>query len=214
MKLETKEKLLKEYRGLKNPKETTAIKYWYQYKQVHVNIFFDSFDDENPNLSMVLVYDGSYYYTSLNINNTAISKEFLTGIPKGILNQILDFNNTLDDFFKNIEDHIAINKVKYINYEKDRIFSNTVKYSEKTERKDLPFLFGLRKVPMSNKMFRTLIETMSIDINILRKIQQHQMTIVRTSDPKKRKKLTVVLNEVFKKSKSTQTAVKYSQLES
>lgn len=197
MKIETKEKLLEEYRSLKFPKETTAIKYWYHYNQINVNIFFDSFDDENPNLSMVLVYDKSYYYTSLNINNTSISKEFLVEIPKDILEQILDENKKLDTFFKSIEDHIAISKVKYINYENDVIFSNTIKYCQKIKRKDLPFLYGIRKVPMSNEMLNTLNETMSINIKILKKIQEHRMTIVRTSDPKKRKKLTIILDGIL-----------------
>jgi len=191
MKLGTKEKLLEEYSRLKSPKETTAIKYWYQYKCVNVNIFFDAFDGENLSLSMVLVYEKSYYYTSLNINNSRISKEYLVEIPRDILEQILDENNMLDNFFKSIEEHIVLENATFINYNNDKIFSNTLKYYK--NRKDLPFLFGIRKVPMSNKMFNTLSETMSIDKTILKKIQENGITIVRTSDPTKRKKLTIIL---------------------
>lgn len=197
MKLETKEKLLKEYQVLTHPKETTAIKYWFQYQSVNVNIFFDSYDDNNLNLSMVLIYEGSYYYTSLNINNLALTKEYLIEIPNNILKQLLDENNMLNNFFKSIEDHIASNNAKYINYENDIIFSNTIRYCKKNKRKDLPFLFGVRKVPMSNEMFNILNETMSIEYNILKKIQNNKMTIVRTSDPKKRKKITIILNQVL-----------------
>ena len=71
MKPETREKLLEEYQGLTYPKETTAIKYLYQFHQVNVNIFFDAFDSQNLNLSLVLVFQNNYYYTSLNINNTS-----------------------------------------------------------------------------------------------------------------------------------------------
>lgn len=195
MKLETKEKLLEEYSKLNFPKETTAIKYWYQYKLVNVNVFFDSFDENNPNLAIVLAYDKSYYYTSLNIKNTTISKEYLAKIPTNILGQILDENNTLDPFFSNIEEHIALNRAKWINYNDDKIFSNTLKYYK--DRKDLPFLSGIKRVPMSNEMFNTLRQTMGIDKTILKKIQSNGMTMVRTSDPKRRKKLTIILDGVL-----------------
>lgn len=161
MKLETKEKLLEEYGELNFPKKTTAIKYWYQYKSVNINLFFDAFDPDNPNLSIILVYGKNYYYTSLNINSTTISKEYLVEVPTKILGQILDENNMLDAFFESVEKHIVSEKPKYINYKNDTIFTNTLKYYK--NRKDLPFILGIRKVPMSNRMFNTLSETMSID---------------------------------------------------
>jgi len=194
MKFETKEKLLKEYRGLTFPKETTAIKYWFQYKNVNINIFFDAFDKLSPSLSMVLIYNKSYYYTSLNIKNTEISKEYLAEIPPDMLKQILD-NNILDSFFNSIDEHIAKEKAIYINYINDKIFKNTLKYYKK--RNDLPFLSGIRRVPMSDKMFNILSETMGIDRTILQQIQEHGITLIRTSDPNRRKKLTIILDGVL-----------------
>lgn len=199
MKFETKEKLLEEYQGLSYPKETTAIKYWYQYNLVNVNIFFDAFDENNPNLAMVLAYDNSYYYTSLNVKNTTITKEYLAKIPANILEQILDENNMLDSFFANIEEHIISKKSRWINYNNDEIFSRTLSNTlrDSKGRKDLPFLLTLKKTPMSDKMFNTLRETMGIDEEILRKIQEHGRTIVRTDDPTRRKKLTIILDGVI-----------------
>ena len=198
MKLETKEKLLEEYRGLSFPKETTAIKYWYQYNFVNVNIFFDAFDKDNPNLAMVLAYDNSYYYTSLNIKNTSITKEYLAKIPANILEQILDENNMLDSFFNNIEEHIISNKARWINYSNNEIFSRTLRNTlrDSKGRKDLPFLSGIKRVPMSNEMFNTLTQTMGIDKTILEKIQSSGITMVRTSDPTRRKKLTIILDGI------------------
>ncbi|PID47478.1 MAG: hypothetical protein CR967_04580, partial [Proteobacteria bacterium] len=100
MKAKVLHNLLQEYGKLKNPKETTAIKYWYQYNNVHVNVYFDSFDVNNPHLSIVLNFEKSYYYTSLNVKNTAVNKEYLVKIPMNILGKILS-NSKLDDFFNN-----------------------------------------------------------------------------------------------------------------
>jgi hypothetical protein len=198
MKLETKEKLLEEYRGLSFPKETTAIKYWYQYNLVNVNIFFDAFDKDNPNLAMVLAYDNSYYYTSLNIKNTSITKEYLAKIPANILEQILDENNMLNSFFNNIEEHIISKRARWINYSNNEIFSRTLRNTlrDSKGRKDLPFLSGIKRVPMSNEMFNTLTQTMGIDKMILEKIQSSGITMVRTSDPTRRKKLTIILDGI------------------
>ena len=196
MKIETKEKLLKEYGRLNYPRETTAIKYRNQYKQVNINVFFDAFDDNNLSLTLVLSYDKNYYYTSLNINNTKTSKEYLVGIPENILGQILDENNMLDSFFNSIEEHIALNSSTPINYSNDLIFTNTLKYSNKS-RKDLPFLSGTKKRRMTSKTLNMLSETMDIDKTILKKIQERGMTIVRTSDPTRRKQLTVILDGII-----------------
>ena len=130
-------------------KKTTAIKYRSQYKGVNINIFFDAFDSNNLSLAMVLVYGIDYYYSSLNINNTTISKEYLARIPENILEQILDKNYMLDSFFRSIERHILLNNSTPINYNNDKIFSNTLKYCK--SRKDLPFLSGTKKRTMTLK---------------------------------------------------------------
>ena len=72
-----------------------------------------------------------------------------------------------------------------------------IKYCK--NRTDLPFLSGFRKVPMSSKMFNTLRETMGIKKKKLKELQDKGITLVRTADPRRRKKLTVVLESVLKK---------------
>ena len=142
-------------------------------------------------MSMILVYNREYYYTSLNINNSGIRKEYLEKIPPAILNQILDEGHHLNDFFENIERHILESNKIVINYEKDTCFTNTMRYSR--TRKDLPFLQSLRKVRMKDDTLERLLETMGIDRKILEKIQSEGFTIVRTDDIKKRKHLTAVI---------------------
>lgn len=170
----------------------TALKYHFQHNNVDVNIYFDAYDAESPSMSMILCYNNKYYYTSLNVNNTAVRKEYLEEVPSVILNQILDEQNRLDIFFENIEEHILNDDKMVINYKKDICFTNTMKYSR--SRTDLPFLHSLRKVQMSNNMLERLSETMGIKRENLERIQLAGFTIVRTDDPQKRKSLSAIID--------------------
>lgn len=192
MRQEVREYLIEEYNNLEFRRQFTAIKYRFRYNNVDVNIYFDAYDDKAPSMSMILAYDRTYYYTSLNINNTEIRTEYLEKIPFAILNQILDENHHLNSFFEEIEKHILENNKIVINYEKDTCFINTMKYSR--SREDLPFLQSLRKVKMPDDTLERLSETMGIDREILKKIQSEGFTIVRTDDIRKRKHLTAIID--------------------
>lgn len=191
MRQEVRDYLIEEYNNLEFRRQFTAIKYRFRYNNVDVNIYFDAYDDKAPSMSMILAYDRTYYYTSLNINNTEVQTEYLEKIPFAILNQILDENYQLNSFFAEIEKHILENNKIVINYEKDTCFINTMKYSR--SRADLPFLQSLRKVKMPDDTLERLSETMGIDREILKKIQSEGFTIVRTDDIKKRKHLTAII---------------------
>jgi hypothetical protein len=94
-------------------------------------------------------------------------------------------------FFADIEEHILNDDKRVINYERDVCFINTMKYSR--SRTDLPFMFSLRKVKMSNDTLERLSETMGVEREILEKIQSAGFTIVRTDDVNKRKSLTAII---------------------
>lgn len=187
MRKEVKDHLINEYDSLKFKKPFTALKYKFEYNSVEVNVYFDNYDKYAPSMSLILAYNNKYYYTSLNIKNTAIRKEYLEAIHQDILEQILDKNRQLDSFFESIELHILNNKCIPINYNKDHRFTNTIKYSR--GRTDLPFFHFLRRVNMSDDTLEQLAETMGIDRYILKGIQSEGFTIVRTDDVNKRKSL-------------------------
>lgn len=194
MRAKTQQILLEQYSKLNNPKATTAIKYLFHYKKVNVNVYFDAFDKSNLSMCLILNYEKEYYYTSLNINNTKIKTEYLEKIPTNILTEILDENNQLNSFYHSIETHIENEKYKIINYNDDVLFKNTLSFNN--HRKDLPFIRGIRKVPMSDKTFKNLNETMGIDINILKQIRISNMTIVRTDNSDQRKSITIILKDL------------------
>ncbi|WP_077462585.1 hypothetical protein [Rodentibacter caecimuris] len=67
-----KNNLIKKYNSLLKKEKSTTIKYYFIFNDVNVNLYFDAYDNNNPLLSMVLVSDKQYYYTSLNVNNENI----------------------------------------------------------------------------------------------------------------------------------------------
>lgn len=192
----TIDKLEDDYDNLKFKGNESVVKYFYQYNNIHVNVYYDRFDIKLPNLSTILVYKKSYYYTSLNILNPRIKKQYLEDIPQEILSNIL-VNNELDDFFMTMEKNI-INSDKVIgsSYKFDRVFNNTMQFKVKNSRNDLPFLQGLRHGNMSNEAFNRLQVTFGIEKDILRKVKDRGFTFVRTSDISRRKDLTLVLNKI------------------
>lgn len=194
MKKEVKERLINEYDGLKYRERYTALKYCFRYNGVYVNIFFDNYDKNVPSMSLILAYNNKYYYTSLNIKNTAIRTEYFRKIPLNILERLLDENNHLDGFFESIETHILNSKKSVVNYESDICFANTIRYSR--YENDLPFLYSLRKTRMLNDTLEQLSEIMGIDRLVLRKIQSEGFTIVRTDDVNKRKSLKAIIGNL------------------
>lgn len=200
MKQETIDKLEKEYSSTYKGR-SSVVKYRYEYNRVNVNLYYDKFDINSPQLSAILVYKDNntdstdYYYTSLNILNTKIDKQYLIDIPESILKRIESPNYKLDDFFDSIDDHILSTKKPYItSYDKDKIFYFTINNKTRVNRKDLPFLSGFRRTRMQDATLDMLAAKFCIDRRILQKLQDRGITLVRTSDPFKRKNIVAVLD--------------------
>lgn len=190
MKESTKDYLVNIYNNIPKKTKATCLKFYYQYNNVNVNVYFDAFDSQSVGLSIVLAAEKNYYYTPLNILNNGITTEYLSKIPHQILEKIL-VDNRLDDFYENMEKHL-LNTEPYFNYyNEDTYFVNTIKYAQ--NKLDLPFWSHLRKVPMTDDTLYKLNARADITFDILRKIQQEGYTLVRTSDPEKRNKLTIIL---------------------
>lgn len=193
MKESTKDHLVNIYNKIPEKTKATCLKFYYQYNNVNVNVYFDAFDSQSVALSIVLAAEKNYYYTPLNILNTGMITEYLSEIPHQILEKIL-VDNHLDDFYENMEKHLLEDKPYFNYYNEDTYFVNTIKYAQ--NKLDLPFWWHLRKVPMTDDTLYKLNARADITFDILRKIQQEGYTLVRTSDPEKRKELTLILDRI------------------
>lgn len=193
MKESTKDYLVNIYNNIPKKTKATCLKFYYQYNNVNVNVYFDAFDSQSVALSIVLAAEKNYYYTPLNILNTGMTTEYLSEIPHQILVKIL-VDKRLDDFYENMEKHLLNDKPNFIYYNEDTYFVNTIKYAKSIL--DLPFWWHLRKVPMTDDTLYKLNARADITFDILRKIQQEGYTLVRTSDPEKRNELTIILDRV------------------
>lgn len=197
MRQEAINKLNKDWSNLKIKGRSSVLKYYFKFNGVNVNVYFDKYDRDLPNLSVILIKDKDYYYTSLNILNVNIHTEYLEAIPLNILENIEDEDHHLNAFFDEIDNQIL--KIDYVgtSYKKDKIYKNTMKYTvaKNPHRKDLPFLSGLRhNAEMTKDTFKRLHATLGIKCSVLKQIQNKKMTLVRTPDIDKRKDLVVVLN--------------------
>lgn len=188
-----KDKLINDYDSLDFHIGDTFIKYCFVYNGVNVNVYFDAYDKQDVSLSLILIFNNNYYYTSLNADDTPSCVEYLHKIPDEILKLIL-VDNSLSDFYKALEDHILNNAPSIGRYSKDIIFENTMKYSK--ERYDLPFWKGLRHVRMSDKTLKRLSVTSNIKYDTLKEIQSKNMTLVKTRFPEERKNIRIILKEV------------------
>lgn len=187
-----KSKMLFTYQNLSFKKKETCLKYFYKFNNVNVNVFFDAYDENSMTFSIILAYEKNYYFTPLNITNNKIRKEYLTQIPIQILSNIL-VENHLDDFFYSMEEHILTSNPVINFYNNEKIFVNTIAFNKKNI--DLPFWHFIRRTRMTDDTLEELSERADISRHILKKIQNNGMTLVRTGDPRKRKKLTIILNE-------------------
>ena len=184
-------KMLNDYSKLTYKKETVCVKYRYEYKDVMVNLYFDAFDPKSYTLTMMMNTEKQFYFTTLNIMNTRIRKEYLPKLSPVFLNKIL-VANELDDFYEHMEERILTIEPVIANYKKDKIFSQTIRYQEKI---DLPFWWHMRNVQMSNETLEILSERADISRDILLKIQKQNFTLVRTDDCNKRRNLTIILEK-------------------
>lgn len=197
MRQEAIQKLTRDWNNLQIKARSSALKYRFEFRNVNVNVYFDYYDEEMPDLSIILVKDKDYYYTSLNIFNVNIHKEYLEAIPYNILGNIEDDDYHLNGFFDEIDNQILKLDPVGTSYTKDKIYKNTIKYTvaNNPNRKDLPFLSGLRhNEKMSEDTFKRLHATFGIKNSVLKQIQDKKMTLVRTPYIDRRKDLVVVLN--------------------
>ena len=59
----------------------------------------------------------------------------------------------------------------------------------------MPFWKGIRRVRMSDKTLRRLSVTSNIEYDTLKRIQEKNMTIVKTRFPEERKMIRIILRE-------------------
>lgn len=191
----TKLFLINQYKRTCVPAKNSCLKYYYQFHNVHVNVYFDAFEEKSVSLSMILSANGKYYYTPLNILNTGTSTQYLKKIPFQILEKIL-VDEHLTCFFEDMESHLLNDRSYSTHYDKDVGFVNTVKNIKPFETINLPFWRGLRKVHMQDETMYKLSTRADISLETLKKIQQEGYTLVRTQDPNQRKELTLILQEI------------------
>lgn len=194
MKETTFQKLLEDYNKLKNPRETTAIKYVGSFNNVHINIYFDAWDEDNYNFQLILQNKPEYYLNTLNIYNNDFSSKYLPNLPDKI-KEAITVNHELKEFYIKLEDIIENNNCSFINYNSDKIYSNTSKYNPPEEEM---YLKTLSHKNMTKDMKDWLELNTNISLNMINKIRNSNLTFVRTSDINKRKKLNVILanNEI------------------
>lgn len=190
MKNSTKNYLINEYKKCQHNK-SSCIKFYYKYNGVNVNLYFDAYEPESTNLSLVLVYEDYYYFKVMNILNKNLDSEYLKDIPNQILNRIL-VNNSLKNFYETMEINI-LNSEPYKTTYNDKIFSNTLKYNRKDD--ELPFWYCIRHKRMTDITLEKLLQSMDISRDTLLEIQSRRLTLVRTPDYNKRKELTIILDE-------------------
>lgn len=187
-----KERLIKNYERISYKKPEHCLKFYYTYNGVNVNLYFDYYDKKSMSLSLILVVNNLFYFTPLNILNKGLNKEYLPKIPFEILNKILQ-EGTLNDFYKNMESHILQDKPHINYYSKDKIFTNTLKF--KKGDIDLPFWKTIRRIRMPENTLINLSHRADISIEILRKLQNNNLTLVRTAKPEERRELTLILRD-------------------
>lgn len=190
MKNSTKDYLIRKYNKCQHSK-SSCVKFYYKYNDVKVNLYFDAYEPESTNLSLVLIYEEYYYFKVMNILNENLDREYLKDIPNQILNRIL-VDNSLKNFYETMEIKI-LNSEPFKTTYNDKIFSNTLKYNRKDD--ELPFWYCIRHRRMTDITLEKLLQSMDISRDTLQEIQSRRLTLVRTPDCNKRKELTVILDE-------------------
>lgn len=192
MRPETIENLTRTYMASTHKTSASCLKFHYEYNSVHVNVYFDAFDIQSLSLSIVLMYNQEIYFTSLNIVNNEIENRYLPNLTYEIKNHIL-VDNRLDDFYNNMEEHLS-NDTPYCNYGyDDKYFRRGV--SNASNANALVFWSHIRRVRMTDQTLNQLYTQNNISYETLLAIQNNGLTLVRTADPTRRKKLTLILKK-------------------
>lgn len=192
MQEQIRKKMLSDYENLSYKRSETCVKYKYDINGVTVNLYFDAYDPKSNVLTMILSTERKFYFTTLNVMNTHIRKEYLPSMPYVFLKKIL-VDNELDTFFSYMEEEILEISPIPASYKKEVIFVNTIRYQKNNI--ELPFWWHMRKARMTDNMLEVLSERADITRDILLKIQRSGYTLVRTGDVNKRRQLTLILDE-------------------
>lgn len=190
---ETRNKMMQDYSRLRFKGAGACVKYWYKYNDVDVNLYFDAYDKDCLSLTIVMLTDGLFYATPLNIMNTSLKKEYLPKLPPVFRSKIV-VDNKLDIFYEDMQKKIPTAKIYRTNYLDDVIFSKTYKYQKGVV--ELPFLADKRNTRMTDTMLEQLHEQFHISRKILYQIQRKGYTLVRTDDVAKRSTLKYILNKI------------------
>lgn len=194
------EKLINEYSLLKYKGKDTCIKYNIAISDdTKVNLYFDNYDSDNPNLVMIIVYDGIFFFTNSAYRNGRFSN-FISFINKSsddyrVICAIMDEDNSLNEFYAKIENHILNSNGIVTLYAKDKIFTNTMSYNKKAN-KELPFIQTIKKAKMSDEMYNFILETMGVSKDVLNRFRDSGYTFVRTDDSAKRSKISFLINKL------------------
>lgn len=188
---QVRKKMHNDYLSLSYVRKGTCVKYIYKYNNVFVNLYFDAYDPNSYSLIMILSAEKQFYFSTLNIMNTRIRKEYLPELPYIFLEKIL-VNNELDTFYQHMENKILEATPITTSYRVDKIFLQTIKYQKDI---DLPFLWHLRKAHMTDTTLEELNERANISRQTLLAIQRKGFTLVRTADINKRRSLKIILDE-------------------
>ena len=129
-------KMLTDYSQLNFKGKGTCVKYRYDYNDVTVNLYFDAFDPHSYSLTIILSTEKQFYFTTLNVMNTHIRKEYLPELPPIFLSKIL-VNNELDNFYEHMEEKILEITPIPLSYKKDTIFKKPLNF-----KKELIYLSG------------------------------------------------------------------------
>lgn len=190
---QTKNKMLQDYSKLRFKGAGNCVKYWYKYKDVNVNLYFDAYDKDSLSLIIIMITDGLFYGAPLNIMNTSLKKEYLPKLPPTFRNKIT-IANKLDTFYEDMQKQILNVKVYDTNYLNDTIFSQTYRFQKSII--ELPFLSDKRNMRMTDAMLEQIHGQFHISRKVLYQIQQKGYTLVRTDDIAKRSTLRCILNEI------------------
>ncbi|WP_069636633.1 hypothetical protein [Campylobacter pinnipediorum] len=185
--LSIKEYLIKKYKEYTNQNINDCIRISYHYNKIRINLYFDAYDEDCPNLTIVLINNNVHYNSIINIDKLENETPYLPKITKELLSSILDKNQKLASFYNDLKNKILNSDFNIYSYANAHINKNT--------RDDGLFLHHIRRTKMSDKQFERLIKLLNIDTKILRKIQASGKTIVLTPNYEKRKKLIVILEK-------------------
>ena len=194
------EKLINEYSSLKYKGKDTCIKYNIAISDdTKINLYFDNYDSDNQNLVMIIVYDGIFFFTNLVYRNGCFSN-FINFINKSsddyrVICTIMDEDNSLNEFYDKVENHILNSNGIVTLYAKDKIFTNTMSYNKKAN-KELPFIQTIKKAKMSDEMYNFILETMGVSKDVLKRFRDSGYTFVRTDDSTKRSKISFLINKL------------------